>query len=195
VGVTFRRLAAALAAVALVGALAACTGKDAVGGNGDGFRFVSGTALGKTYPVGERKPAGDFTIGLLDGKGTYSLSQDRGKVVVINYWASWCGPCVTESPQFDLVYRDYKAKGVDFVGVDTKDARSHGQYFVKDNDISYTSVFDEQGETAVKLGKIPALSLPFTVLIDKQGKVAGVYLKPMAPNDLEPLLDKLIAEA
>lgn len=189
-----RRLATAFAAVGVVGILAACTGKDAVGGNGDGFRFVSGTKFGTTYPAAQRKPAGNFSSGMLDGKGTYSLSQDRGKVVVINYWASWCGPCVTESPQFDLVYRDYKAKGVDFVGVDTKDARSKAQYFVKDNDISYTSVFDEQGQTAVELGKIPALSLPFTVLIDKQGRVAGVYLKPMAPKDIEPLLDQLIAE-
>jgi len=195
VDVIRRRLAAAFTAAALAGTLTACTGKDAVGGNGDGFRFVSGTKFGTTYPVDQRKPAGDFTADLLDGAGSYTLSQDRGKVVVINYWASWCGPCVTESPQFDLVYRDYKAKGVDFVGIDTKDARSHGQYFVKNNDISYTSLFDEQGETAVKLGKIPALSLPFTVLIDKQGRVAGVYLKPMAPKDIEPLLDQLIAEA
>lgn len=202
-GVSFRRmprlsrrpLAAVAAALVLAGSLAACAGKQAVGGTDGGFRYVSGTKLGTTYALGSRKLAGDFTAGLLDGNGSYTLSQDRGKVVVINYWASWCGPCVIESPQFDLVYRAYKSKGVNFVGVDTKDARSHGQYFVKNHNISYPSVFDEPGQTAVELGKIPLPGLPSTVLIDKHGKVAGVYGQTMSPKDIEPLLDKLVAEA
>ena len=176
-------------------ALAGCTGKDAVDQNAGGqFRFVSSTQLGKTYAPADRKKPGDFTADKLDG-GTMKLSQTAGKVVVLNFWATWCGPCTTETPQFDNVYRKYKSKNVAFVGIDTKDTRSKAQAFVQDNDITYPMVFDEQGEVAVRLGKIPALGLPFTVLLDRQGRVAAVYLKQLAPKDLEPVLDKLLAES
>jgi peroxiredoxin len=175
-------------------ALAGCTGKDAVDQSAGQYRFVSGTSLGKTYDLSERKKAGDFTGELLSG-GTLSLSQLAGKVVVVNFWAAWCVPCTTETPAFDLVYRGYRGKGVSFVGIDTKDQRSQAQAFVRDNQISYPMIFDEPGETALALGKIPALALPFTVLIDKHGRVAAVYLQRLQAADLEPVLNKLIAES
>ena len=183
-------------AALLTGALAlsACTGKNAVDQNAGGqFRFVSGTSLGKTYAIADRKTAGNFTGQLLNG-GTLSLSQDAGKVVVINFWATWCGPCTTETPQFDTVYRANKAKGVDFIGIDTKDIQNKAQAFVKDNQITYPIVFDEQSKTALQLGRIPALSLPFTVLVDKHQRIAAVYLMTMSAKDLQPVLDKLLAE-
>ena len=188
-----RAVLAAVTAVALVGA--GCTGKDAVNQSaGNQFRFVGGTAKGQTYPVADRKQAGNFSEPLLDGKGTFTLSKQRGKVVVINFWATWCSPCQIETPQFDTVYRQYKNKDVQFVGIDTKDIRSKAQSFVQGNDISYPMVYDEAGETAVRLGRIPALSLPFTVIVDKQGRVAVVYLNVMSPKDLEPLLNQLLGE-
>ncbi len=182
--------ATALAAIVLAG----CTGKDAVDQSAGGqFRFVSGTSVGKTIAPADRKKVGDFTGNLLGG-GKLTLSQDAGKVVVINFWATWCSPCTVETPQFDLVYRANKAKGVDFIGIDTKETSTDAaKAFVKDNDISFPIVSDEPGETAVALGKIPALALPFTVVLDKQQRVAGVYLKPLAPKDLQPVLDKLLA--
>lgn len=187
-----RLVPAALAIAAL--ALSACTGKDAVNQTAGGqFRFVSGTSLGKTYDIAKRKSAGDFTGSLLNG-GTIRLSQDAGKVVVINFWATWCGPCTTETPQFDAVYRANKAKGVDFIGIDTKDIQNKAQAFVKDNEITYPIVFDEQSRTALALGKIPALSLPFTVLVDKKQRIAAVYLSTMSAKDLQPVIDQLLAE-
>jgi peroxiredoxin len=189
-----RFLAVASLAVLMLAAGVACTGKHAVDQSAGGqFRFVSGTRLGKTIAPGDRKKAGDFTGNLLNG-GKLTLQQQAGKVVVINFWATWCGPCQTETPQFDLVYRANKAKGVAFVGIDTKETSTDAaKAFVKDNHISYPIVSDEAGETAVALGKIPALALPFTVVLDKQHRVAGVYLKPLAPKDLQPVLDKLVA--
>jgi peroxiredoxin len=187
-----RLLAVMSVAVAIVAS--GCTGKDAVDQGGGNFRFVGGTTLGKTYALADRKAAGSFTADNLAG-GKLSLSQFDGKVVVINFWATWCGPCTTETPQFDNVYRAYKSKGVAFIGIDTKDSpSSKAKSFVKDYDITFPIVYDQTGETALRLGKIPALSLPFTVIIDKHGKVAGVYLNKMAPKDLEPVLDRLIAE-
>jgi peroxiredoxin len=185
---------ALLALVAAALALAACTGKDAVDQNGSStFQFRSGTQLGQLYPQADRKHAGTFTGDLLDG-GRLNLAQTAGKVVVINFWATWCAPCKTETPQFDLVYRQLKSRGVDFIGIDTKDIKSNAQSFVKDYSISYPIVYDEQGETVLRLGDLPATALPFTVLIDKQGRVAAVYIVRMSAKDLTGALDKLLAE-
>ena len=188
------RRALALVAVAAT-VLVGCTGKNAVDQSaGSQFRFVTGTGFGKTYPVPDRKPTGGFTADLLDG-GTLALSQDAGKVVVINFWATWCGPCTVETPQFDGLYRANHANGVAFIGVDTKDIRNKAQAFVKDNQITYPIVFDEQGQTAIALGKIPSLSLPFTVLVDKHQRIAAVYLSRLSAKDLQPVLNQLVAES
>ena len=189
------RWGAALVAAAVL--LTGCAGgSNAVSQSGSTYRFVSGTGQGSLIPVADRKTVGVVTGSLLDG-GTFNLASDAGKVVVLNFWATWCGPCTTETPQFDSVFRSYQAKDepVTFVGIDTKETnRDAPRAFVKDNHISYPIVFDEQGETAIELGKIPSLSLPFTVLIDKQGRVAAVYLRVLSPDDIEPVLNKLVAE-
>jgi peroxiredoxin len=186
-------LAALLAAAFL---LSACTGgSDAVDQSANGnFRFNGGTQLGKLIPEAKRKPAADFDGKLLDG-GTFSLTSTKGKPVVLNFWGSWCPPCRTELPQFDLLYRNVmKARGVAFLGIDTKDDKGKGRDFVRTNDISFPSIYDEPGETAVRLGKLPAAGLPFTVLLDRQGKVAAVYLFALSYNDLHAALDRLLAE-
>jgi peroxiredoxin len=188
-----KRLLLSVTAVCLLAATA-CTGSNAVDQGTGSFRFVSGTKLGTTYSVAKRKTAGQFTANLLDG-GTISLAQQAGKVVLINFWATWCGPCQTETPQLSTLYTKLNAKDVAFIGVDTKDLKNKAQAFVRDNDIAFPIAFDEQGNTAVALGKIPAQSLPFTVLVDKHGKVAAVYLSRLTVQDVRPVLDKLLAES
>ena len=180
--------------LAAVLALAGCAGKDAVDQSGNNtFEFHSGTPLGQLYSMADRKQAGSFTGTLLDG-GTTSLATTRGKVVVINFWAAWCTPCKSETPQFDLVYRKMKSRGVNFIGVDTKDIKSNAQAFVRDYHISYPIIYDEQGETALRLGDLPAAALPFTVLIDRLGRVAAVYIERLSAKDLTSALDKLLTE-
>jgi peroxiredoxin len=153
---------------------------------------VAGDVPSQTSLVG--KPAPDFVLENLSGQ-TVSLSSFKGKPLLINFWATWCGPCTTETPQFDAIYRANKGKPVQFLGVDTKDNRDSAKAFVKDNDITFPIVFDEKGETAVRLGRIPALGLPFTVLVDKQQRVAAVYMAKLTAKDLQPVLDKLVAES
>jgi peroxiredoxin len=175
--------------------LGGCAGSNAVDQNSGGqYRFVSGTSAGHLIAAGDRKPAGMFAGTLLDG-GTYKLAAQRGKVVVVNFWATWCPPCVIETPEFNRVYRAYRSKGVTFVGIDTKEySHSAPKAFVAHHHISYPIVADEPGRIALELGNIPTQALPFTVLIDKQGRVAATYLSTLAPKDLEPVLDKLAAE-
>jgi peroxiredoxin len=156
---------------------------------------MAATAILESKALKASRAAPDFTLQDANGKPV-RLSDFKGKVVLLNFWATWCGPCTTETPQFDSVYRANKAKGVDFIGIDTKETSTDAaKAFVHDNDISYPIVSDEQGETAVALGKIPALALPFTVILDKQQRVAAVYLHPLTPKDLQPVLDKLRAES
>jgi len=187
------RLAVGIIAAGLT--LSACTGgSNAVSQDGGSFRFVSGNHKGSVIPAPKRQTLGTIKGDLLDG-GTFQLSQDLGKVTVVNFWATWCSPCTIETPQFDSVYRSYKSKDVAFVGIDTKESsRSAPRAFVKDNDISYPIVFDEPGKIALEMGNIPLGGLPATVLLDKQGKVAAVYVGILSPKDLEPVLDTLLTE-
>jgi thiol-disulfide isomerase/thioredoxin len=184
-------VAAALTSTGLV----ACTGKDAVDTSSAGnYRFVTANRPGQVFAVAERKPVGAVTGTLMNGS-PYSLAAARGKVVVINFWATWCGPCKTETPQFDALYRQVAAQGIDFVGIDTKElSRDAGTSFIADNKISYPIVWDEPGKTALELGHVPAASLPFTVVIDKDQRVAAVYLQALSPADLRPVLTSLVAE-
>ena len=136
----------------------------------------------------------DKIAGAFDG-GQYRLQQDDGKITVINFWGSWCGPCKTETPQFAQVYDKYQKRGVMFVGIDVlEDGRDDPKAFVRDAGVHYPNVYDEEGRTALKLGNIRTQGYPFTVILDRQHRVAAVYLERLAALDLEPVLNKLIAE-
>ncbi|MFL6161605.1 MAG: TlpA disulfide reductase family protein [Jatrophihabitantaceae bacterium] len=179
-----------------VGLFTGCAGgKDAVSQGANVFRYPGSNPKGTWIADAKRKLAGPVSGGLISG-GTYRLSQDRGKVVVLSFFASWCPPCQTETPQFDSIYRDRKAAGVRFVGLDVKDpSKSGSQAWLAAKQISFPVVYDEPGKTAIQLGNVPLGGLPATVLIDKQGRVAAVYTQEVFPKDLEPVLDQLVSEA
>lgn len=194
-GVAVLRVAAGVIAVSL--ALTACSGGDnAVDQTAGGqFRYVGSTAKGKTIPEADRKSAGNATATYLDGTGQFELAALKGQVVVLNYWATYCGPCVTESPAFDKLYRANKAQGVTFVGIDVKEvSRSKARAFVADNDITYPMVYDQTARTALQIGRVPAAALPSTVVVDRQGRVAAVYVGAVQAGDLQPVLTSLIAQ-
>lgn len=181
-------------AVALL--LTGCVGKDAVDQNsGNQFGYVSAQQKGSLIAVGKRRQVGPVHGELIDG-GSYQLSADKGHVVVLNFFASWCGPCQTETPQFDSVYRDRKATGVRFVGMDVKEAsQSAARSWLTAKRVSFPVVYDPNGKTALQLGRVPLSALPSTVLVDKQGRVAAVYFGELLPADLNPVLSDLSNEA
>jgi peroxiredoxin len=190
------RVAAVLAA-ALALPVAACSGgKNAVdqGANSE-FRYVQANKQGTVIAAGKRKQAGPLAGVLLSG-GDYKLSEDHGKIVVLNFFASWCGPCQNETPQFDQVYRDRKTSGVQFVGLDVKDpSKSASQAWLQNKQITFPVIYDEPGKTALQLGNLPLAGLPATVVVDRQGRVSAVYVGPVLPADLTNALNQLAKEA
>jgi peroxiredoxin len=193
---TSRTAVLATALSAVLGLSACSGGTNAVDQNaGNQFRYVQANKKGSVIEAARRKQAGPVRGTLLTG-GEYRLSDDRGKVVVLNYFASWCPPCQTETPQFDSIYRERKAAGVQFVGMDVKDpSKSAAQSWLKDKGITFPVVYDEAARTAIQLGDVPMAALPSTVVIDKQGRVAAVYVGSVLPKDLTPALDELTEEA
>jgi thiol-disulfide isomerase/thioredoxin len=191
-----RSLTALSVAVVALCALVACTGgKDAVDTSSNGqFRYVAATSSGSIIDADKRKPVGAVKGGLLGG-GDFALADQIGSVVVLNFWGTWCAPCVGETPQFDQIYRETKAQGVLFVGVDVKDSESAATAFVRDKAISYPILFDPNAKTALQLGNVPMRGLPASVVIDRKGRVAGVYLGRQLPADITPVITKLVAES
>ncbi|MCG8915455.1 TlpA family protein disulfide reductase [Actinokineospora sp. PR83] len=188
----------AVAVVALLLALAGCTAeKDAVSTDTE-FVFVSpGGQTDITYPVADRKPLPELSgSSLMDESRQLKLSDYRGKVVVVNVWGQWCGPCRAEAPELQKVQDDYGPKGVQVLGINFRDnQRDVPQDFVRDRGLTYPSIFDPPGRTLLALKGYPRAVVPATFLIDKQGRVAAAYMRDLLADDLRAELDKLTAES
>ena len=127
-------------------------------------------------PEGPRTdtPLHDLPLTLLNGE-TLRLSDLRGKVVVLNFWASWCPPCRWEMPAFERVWQEYRKKGVVFVGIAEGDVEQDAREFADDAGITYPLALD----TTVQLAReLNVTRLPTTFLFDRQGnqtrKIANV---------------------
>ncbi|MPR00502.1 redoxin domain-containing protein [Modestobacter sp. I12A-02628] len=188
----------ARALVALAGAtalLAGCsTGDDAVDvANGGEFRFVAGTPAGEVIPGAERASAPDFTGTLLGGGAFDSTSLD-GDVAVLNFWGSWCAPCRVETPDFQEVYAEVQDQGVQFLGLNVKDTEQLATAFLDTRGITFPSLFDPRGEVALAFRDYPANSIPSTIVLDDDGRVAAVYTGVVQQDDLRAVIDRLVEE-
>ncbi|MTD56736.1 TlpA family protein disulfide reductase [Amycolatopsis pithecellobii] len=172
------------------------TGKDAVS-QGSSFQFVApGGKTDITYDVADRKPipnlSGDDLMN--DGK-QLSLADFKGKVVVLNIWGQWCAPCRTESPEMEKLYQAEQSKGVQVLGFDVRDFdRSAPQDFVRDRGLTYPSIYDPPGRGLLRLSGYPVNVVPSTIVIDKEQRVAAVYLRSLLASDVQPLVQKLATE-
>ena len=189
-----RRLAIALAG-ALVLLTACSTGSNAVDvNNGGDFRFVAGTPAGTVIPATERKSAPEFSGDLLGG-GNFSSTELSGHIAVLNFWGSWCPPCRVETPQFQQVYSEVQAQGVQFLGLNVKETNEQfATAFVQDKGITFPSLYDPKGEVALAFRDYPASAIPSTIVLDREGRVAAVYTGEVRQEDLRSVLGKLIGE-
>ncbi len=187
-----------VACVAVVAALAGCsTGSDAVAQGGT-FDFVS--PGGKT-DILYNPPAARGTIGKLSGPDlmtgkTISVDNFPNQVVVINLWGQWCGPCRAEVPALEQVYERSKDEGVAFLGINVRDPQQDkARDFVTDNHVGYSSIYDPEMRSLLALGgKFPTSVIPTTLVLDRQHRVAAVYLRSLLAEDLQPAVDRIAAE-
>jgi thiol-disulfide isomerase/thioredoxin len=146
-------------------------------------RFVAGDGKMQLFEVGKRQAAPAVEGPTLDGK-TASLAAHKGKVVVLNFWASWCGPCRAEAPVLKEVAAKTKG-GVEFLGIDFKDRQADALAFERTEQTGYTHIFDQPGKVALSFqGTVPPAAIPSTLIIDKQGRVAARALGAVTYTDL-----------
>jgi cytochrome c biogenesis protein CcmG/thiol:disulfide interchange protein DsbE len=153
------RLAAQAAAVAVVVALLGLLGWKIAQGESE---VTSQLSRGGT-PIA---PA--FSLDRLDTQGELSLESLRGKTVVLNFWATWCGPCKDETPLFQEAWQRWQDKDVVFVGMNTKDVRDYARDFLKRYGVTYPNVYDGKGSM---VGRYGVTGFPETYFIDARGKV------------------------
>nr|WP_246001609.1 TlpA disulfide reductase family protein [Allorhizocola rhizosphaerae] len=140
------------------------------------------------YEPDKRVPAPAVTGELLEGGGTYDLASKRGSVVVINFWASWCGPCRVEADDLEAVHKDLPQ--VEFIGINTRDEKDKALAFDADR-ASYPSIFDPAGRIALEFVQVPPNVVPATLIIDRDGRIAAVIRKAILKDELRALVDEV----
>jgi thiol-disulfide isomerase/thioredoxin len=184
-------------AVALLVTAAGCaTGSDAVASGGQ-FQFVApGNQTVITYdPPGSRGRLTAFSGESLTEPGKQIGIQDfPGQVVVINVWGSWCGPCRAEMADLQALHDQFAARGVAVLGLDIRDSRPAAADFVRAAHATYPSIFDEPGRALFALNGYPRNVVPSTIVLDREHRVATVYLTRIRPADLGNALNRLLAE-
>lgn len=194
-----RAPAAAVAAAALAGILlAGCasggtTVEEAARGQG-APEWVSGDGTVEQVPPARRGAGVDLDGTTLDGTG-WSSGQERGKVLVLNVWGSWCPPCVAEMPALQAEWARLSAAGspVAFMGVNTGESSATARAFVRKEKVTYPSLSSDGGTYALALqGK--ANATPTTLVLDRQGRIAARVSGQITGATLRGLVEDVLAE-
>lgn len=133
------------------------------------------------------KPAPPINIPLYNGGG---ISPERyaGKPLVVNFWASWCGPCRQEAPLFERLWREYGERGVVFLGVNIQDAHADARAYLSEFGITYPNGYDEGGRISVDYGVI---GIPVTFFINREGVVERRWVGAVREAKLRLWIDEL----
>jgi thiol-disulfide isomerase/thioredoxin len=193
-----RRLVCALSIVTVVTMLSACsTGTDSVARRTD-FQFIAPGGQAKIFydPPETRGVISPIEGEILTEPGKRISTADfQGDVVVLNIWGAWCGPCRAEMPDFQRVHDKTKDDGVRLLGVDVRDeVRSAPEDFIRNLGITYPSIYDPPGRSLLALKGYPRNVVPSTIILDRQHRVAAIYLTALTESELLPVVQRLAAE-
>ena len=151
----------------------------------------SDTTLDEAVAKGERPTAPVASLPALGADGNLSLADYKGKVVVLNVWASWCDPCREEVPLLQKTHEAIEAKGGVVLGLDTQDASSKALAFLKERDATFLSLRDRDRSYGREFG---VTGYPETFIIDRKGRIAAMQRFPVTQEWLDTHLPKLLAE-
>lgn len=138
------------------------------------------------------KPAPEFTLKLLDGT-QFRLSEHKNQVIVLDFWATWCGPCIQAMPQVESVVKEFEQRGVKLIAVNMQEDSEAIRSVLERMDIKPTVALDIDGATAEKYA---VTAIPQTVVVDKQGKVAALFVGggPQLVEQLREVLQREVAK-
>lgn len=136
----------------------------------------------------DQRPAPEFASEALDGE-SISLSGLRGKVVMLDFWSSWCGPCRREAPALAEVYSEYEGKNVEFIGIAIWDNPGNVAGHVQEFDLSYPNLIDDKGLIGIDYG---VAGIPEKFFIDGDGDLVRKFVGPIQADTLRAALDRLL---
>ncbi|MFB8414010.1 TlpA family protein disulfide reductase [Streptomyces albidoflavus] len=176
--------------------LTAC-GANAESRGGDRTGFVTGpNGISKVSKSERRTP--NAVEGVTLQGDHLDVSGLEGKVVVLNVWSSWCGPCRAEAPNFAKVAKKVEGEGVEFVGINTRDSnRQAAVKFEEDHDIAYPSIYDPSGKVVLygfPKGSMNPQTVPSTIVLDREGRIATCALRALSEVELYSMITPLLSE-
>jgi len=194
-----RRWAGVVVAIALLVGAAGCTQDPnsvaAQAKAGDQKGYVSGDGAVETIPEADRGDPVELSGKLLDGSAWDSASV-RGQALVLNVWGSWCAPCVAEAPDLQKVWGDLQADSapVQFMGIDFREDPARGAAFARKAGMTYPSLSDEaSGGTLILALQGKAPTVPTTLVLDTEGRIAARVSGPVSASTLRGLVDDVVA--
>ncbi|MFJ8143001.1 TlpA family protein disulfide reductase [Streptomyces sp. NPDC096013] len=187
--------AVALTAIVTLGSLSLSACGSGKSGGGGQTNYVMSTDGIARVAKAERKTAGLIKGETLEGKNL-DVADFKGKVVVINVWGSWCPPCRAEAPYLNKVAKEMKTKGVQFVGINTRDSgKSQPKAFEDEYNISYPSLYDPTGKVLLSgfpKGTVSLQGLPATIILDQNGKIAAREFGGLDDTKLRKMIDPVV---
>ncbi|OZM76541.1 TlpA disulfide reductase family protein [Pseudonocardia sp. MH-G8] len=131
---------------------------------------------------------------LLEPGRTIGLHDFPGQVVVLNIWGAWCGPCREEMPGLQQIHEQMRPSGVTLLGVDVRDNAEAARDFMRDRGITYPSIFDNPGRSLTALRGFPRNTVPSTIVLDREHRVAAIFLTALRVSELLPVVQRIAAE-
>lgn len=155
------------------------------------FAFTACGPRSAEVPASDRQPAPDFILPAVAG-GEVSREELTGQVVLLDFWATWCGPCHAQAEILDELHAEFAAKGLAVVSIDTNEDLAKVKAFINANPAEYQVLVDEDGRVGDSYGVV---ALPTVVLVDRQGRVAFTSVGLTEASTLRPLIERELARA